>query len=167
MWMLVAYCHLRQSIRHFLLRRLQAIELLDKTFTPPADFDLRTYTTGDDRHLTVRLEIESRLVTRIKEYNFYYMEAMEELGDGGAIATLRVKRGPEHGTGALASRSIGRLYCRWRRDSLLAGFLYFIAAGGESGVSPGSCFRFWEPVRRNPRCAMGCAATWTSRRPCK
>lgn len=92
MWMLVAYCHLRQSIRHFLLRRMQAIELLDETFTPPADFDLRTYTTGDDRHLTVRLEIESRLVTRIKEYNFYYMEAMEELGDGGAIATLRVRR---------------------------------------------------------------------------
>lgn len=42
-WYLVAYCHLRQEMRSFRIDRLQEVELLEKNFDRPEDFDVLTY----------------------------------------------------------------------------------------------------------------------------
>ena len=39
-WHLVAYCHLRQDIRHFRVERMDQLAVLPQTFTRPADFTL-------------------------------------------------------------------------------------------------------------------------------
>ena len=42
-WYLVGYCHLRDALRTFRVGRIQGLELLNKTFQPSEDFDVRAY----------------------------------------------------------------------------------------------------------------------------
>lgn len=90
-WILVAYCHLRQAMRHFLLRRMEQVELLDDTFDLPQDFDLHQYSPPDERDIIVRIFIPAHLTLRIKEYDYYYIDTIDDVPDG-AIATLRVRQ---------------------------------------------------------------------------
>lgn len=43
--MLIAFCELRQQIRHFRLSRMSDLHILNDKFTPPADFNLQDYVT--------------------------------------------------------------------------------------------------------------------------
>ena len=43
-WYTVGYCHLRQDTRIFRLDRIQALEVREERFTPPAHFDCLAYT---------------------------------------------------------------------------------------------------------------------------
>lgn len=43
-WYAVGYCHLRQDTRVFRLDRIQALEVREEHFTPPANFDCLAYT---------------------------------------------------------------------------------------------------------------------------
>lgn len=90
-WMLIAFCHLRQEIRHFLLRRMSEIQLLEKTFNRPAEFNLHTYTPPDDRDVIVIVLVHPHLANKVKEYNYYYMDSIDERQEGLYI-TLRVRR---------------------------------------------------------------------------
>ena len=81
-WMLVAWCELRQDIRHFGLSRMSELIEMDEPFELPEHFDLKDYTPIDDRHLTVCLRFNLELADKVKESNYPYLEEMKEHADG-------------------------------------------------------------------------------------
>lgn len=93
-WMVIAYCHLRKEIRHFALKRMTSVELLNQTFQVPPDFELQTYAPADQRDVVVKLHFETNLAARILEYDYYYADSAEETPDG-LLLTLRVHRPEE------------------------------------------------------------------------
>ncbi|KGE17136.1 helix-turn-helix transcriptional regulator [Paenibacillus wynnii] len=93
-WILVAFCHVRQGLRHFRVSRIQSLELLKETFILAEDFQLHSYKPIDDRNLLVRLLIRPELASRVKDNPYYYMEHMEDQEDG-LLVTLRVREPEE------------------------------------------------------------------------
>src|SRR5690625_1186295 len=89
-WTLIAFCHLRQEMRHFLLGRMSDVHVMGETFSLPPQFDLNTYKPPDNRHLLVRIVIRPHLANKVKEYQYYYIDTMEDRVDGLYI-TLRVR----------------------------------------------------------------------------
>jgi predicted DNA-binding transcriptional regulator YafY len=81
-WMLVAWCELRQDIRHFRLSRMAELIELDERFELPTHFDLKEYTPSDDRHLRVCLRFNHDIADKVKESNYHYIEDMNEHQDG-------------------------------------------------------------------------------------
>lgn len=73
-WYTVGYCHLRDALRTFRLDRIDEVEVLDTTFTPPPHFDAVTYmmesfeaipdTWNIEILLHMPLEIARRLIPR-------------------------------------------------------------------------------------------------------
>ena len=93
-WMLVAYCDLRHSIRHFRLARMtELVELADR-FELPEQFVLREYTPPDDRHLHVHLRFNHDLADKVKESNYPYIEEIKE-HQAGIDVVLRVRQPDE------------------------------------------------------------------------
>lgn len=90
-WAMVAYCHLRQELRHFRLSRIKELELLDEPFVRPSDFCLQSYTPSDDRSMIVRVLLRATAADKVKEQGYYYVEVMEDHPEG-ALVTLRVRR---------------------------------------------------------------------------
>lgn len=91
-WMLVAYCELRQELRHFRLSRMSELTVTEEPFIKPPGFDLARYTPpDDDRHLRVRVRADSRITGRIKETGSFYLEDMVEQ-DEGALLLFRVRK---------------------------------------------------------------------------
>ncbi|ANF94863.1 helix-turn-helix transcriptional regulator [Paenibacillus bovis] len=90
-WMLVAYCMMRQQIRHFRLSRMSNLILEEKTFVWPEDFQLSRYRPEDDRKILVRVRIDEGIAARLREDGSFYLEQLEER-DGEIIAILRVRR---------------------------------------------------------------------------
>ncbi|KIL42316.1 transcriptional regulator [Gordoniibacillus kamchatkensis] len=89
-WMLVAFCHLRQGMRHFRLSRMSDVEVLDERFRRPEHFDLHAYKPANDRTVTVRVRIAPELADRALEKNYYYTEASERTPEG-LLLTLKVR----------------------------------------------------------------------------
>lgn len=90
-WMLVAWCELRQDIRHFRLSRMHRLVLLEESFHVGPDFRFEDYRPIDDRHVVVRLWVDPAIVERVRESDNYYMESLEP-DEGGWLATFRVRR---------------------------------------------------------------------------
>ncbi|WP_310550030.1 WYL domain-containing protein [Paenibacillus glufosinatiresistens] len=90
-WMLVAWCDLRQAIRHFRLSRMKDLIVLEDRFELPEDFDLKKYTPSDDRNIEVRLRFNLEAADRVKESGYPYLEEVEE-HPNGLDAVLRVRR---------------------------------------------------------------------------
>lgn len=90
-WMLVAYCELRQAIRHFRLSRISDVVELNENFVLPEHFNLAEYRPVDDRHLEVILQFESYMIERVKEVGNFYMETIQER-ETDALVTLRVRQ---------------------------------------------------------------------------
>lgn len=90
-WMLVAYCDLRQNIRHFRLSRMSELYELEERFEFPEYFNLQEYTPPDDRGLRVRLRFDHDIADKVKESNNYFIEEMEEQPDG-LVVVLRVRQ---------------------------------------------------------------------------
>ncbi|MGG4342392.1 helix-turn-helix transcriptional regulator [Paenibacillus lautus] len=93
-WTLVAWCDLRQGIRHFRLSRMKDLTVLEERFEMPPDFDLADYRPPDDRNLQVRILANPDIADRVKESGNYYMETLEECEDG-LLVSLRVRRPEE------------------------------------------------------------------------
>ncbi|GGE28078.1 hypothetical protein GCM10011391_03240 [Pullulanibacillus camelliae] len=85
--MLVAYCDLRQDIRHF---RLSQMTELRERFGFPMHFKLSQYTPPDDRSLLVRIRFDHDITDKVKESNYHYIVDMEEHQDGFHVI-LRVR----------------------------------------------------------------------------
>jgi predicted DNA-binding transcriptional regulator YafY len=88
-WMLVAYCHKRQDIRHFRLDRMEDVALLDKVFTRPADFKFM-HQERDDRPIMVRVLFDVETARWVRETPSFFQVAEEECTDG-LLVTLKVR----------------------------------------------------------------------------
>lgn len=93
-WVLIAYCDLRQEIRHFRLSRMTDLTILEDQFRMPSHFNLTDYKPPDDRNLRVVIQIDPSIVDKVKESNNFYMEAIEE-NENGIFATFRVRQPEE------------------------------------------------------------------------
>ncbi|AIQ61656.1 helix-turn-helix transcriptional regulator [Paenibacillus borealis] len=90
-WMLVAYCDLRQAIRHFHVSRMTGLAELEERFERPADFNLSEYQPSDDRHLRVHLRFDYDVADKVKKSNNHFIEDMEEHQEGLDVI-LRVRQ---------------------------------------------------------------------------
>jgi len=93
-WTLVAWCDLRQGIRHLRLSRMNDLTVLEERFEMPPDFSLEDYRPPDDRNLQVRILANPEIADRVKESGNYYMETLEEREDG-LLVSFRVRRPEE------------------------------------------------------------------------
>ncbi|REK76914.1 helix-turn-helix transcriptional regulator [Paenibacillus paeoniae] len=93
-WVLIAWCELRQDIRHFRLSRMaELIELEDK-FILPVDFLLDVYQPPDDRDVRVRIWVQPDIADKVRESNNFYIETIEEQAEG-LLVTFRVRQPEE------------------------------------------------------------------------
>lgn len=90
-WVLVAYCELRQDIRHFRLSRISDLVELEQSFVLPEHFTLSEYRPPDDRRIVIRLQFEPHMTERIQEAGNFYIEKIEE-ELSATIVTLRVRQ---------------------------------------------------------------------------
>ncbi len=90
-WMLLAACELRRDIRHFRLSRMSGLKLLPDRYELPPGFDLEAYRPRDDRHMEVLLLADTDVADRVRESDFYYIEAFEEQPEGLQVK-LRIRR---------------------------------------------------------------------------
>ena len=86
-WYLVAFCHLRQSVRSFRLDRLSQLQLLEQTFDLPADFKMEE--DDDGRCVIVSVMFDEEAAPWVREARAYAVEAIAEQADG-LLVTYRV-----------------------------------------------------------------------------
>lgn len=80
-WHLIAYCHLRQSMRNFRLERMEDLELLNQTFQRPADFQMKK-PDADARKIVVRVLFAQEVARWVHEARPYHVISTEETPDG-------------------------------------------------------------------------------------
>jgi predicted DNA-binding transcriptional regulator YafY len=80
-WYMVAYCHLRHDIRHFRLDRIDRLQVLEKSFVRPADFDIGP-SPNDQRGIIVRALFSPEVSRWVQEERLFYKIAQEERSDG-------------------------------------------------------------------------------------
>lgn len=90
-WMLVAWCDLRQDIRHFRLSRMKELTELEEPFELPVDFNLREYTPLDNRNVRICLRFDQDIADKVKESNYHYIQEMKEHPEGLDVV-LRVRQ---------------------------------------------------------------------------
>jgi predicted DNA-binding transcriptional regulator YafY len=93
-WMLVAFCEMRQELRHFRLSRMTELTVLEDKFKLASDFSLEDYKPEDDRHIHVRIQVNRDIVDKVNESNNFYMETTEDHADGLRIS-FRVRHPEE------------------------------------------------------------------------
>lgn len=93
-WMLLAYCELRQALRHFRVSRMSGLTVLADGFQLPDGFQLAHYAPVDDRGMTVKVRFDFEAAERVREAGSFYMESMEDIPEG-LLVTLRVRRPEE------------------------------------------------------------------------
>lgn len=90
-WGLIAFCNLRQHIRHFRLNRMSELTLLEERFIRPPDFNLRTYKPVDDRNIKVQIIIDAETADQWQIQSYYYTDSIVN-HDKGLLVTLRVRQ---------------------------------------------------------------------------
>lgn len=90
-WNLSAYCYLRQAVRNFRLDRMEALEVLPRTFARPADNWIGQYRRSEVGNITVRVLFAREVARWVREARSYYMVGEEETPDG-LLVTLRVRQ---------------------------------------------------------------------------
>ena len=93
-WYLHAYCHLRQGPRHFRLERIEALELLERTFQRPQQFDVRLHEEDKSRNIIVRLLFDQTVARWVRESRSYYVTSEEETAEG-LLVTLAIRQESE------------------------------------------------------------------------
>lgn len=89
-WYLVAYCHLRQGIRHFRLDRVEELQLLNKRFTRPARAEFAWRDRTHERSITVRAIFDPSVARWVLEDRYFYV-TQSEMTRGGLLVTMRVR----------------------------------------------------------------------------
>jgi predicted DNA-binding transcriptional regulator YafY len=93
-WILIAYCDLRQELRHFRLSRMDELVITEEGFSRPLEFNLHTYKPLDDRNQLVRIQVHPNIADKVRESNYFFTEAMEDHPEG-LLVTLRVRQPEE------------------------------------------------------------------------
>lgn len=90
-WMLSAYCHLREGIRIFRLDRMEELEVLNQQFFRRADHLIREAEMGEQgRHLQVRLQLNNQYLSQLYAQLSLFIEVVQK-GTFSSIITLRVR----------------------------------------------------------------------------
>jgi predicted DNA-binding transcriptional regulator YafY len=89
-WYMLAYCHLRRGLRNFRLDRIDALDILPRTFTRPQDFELRESKSADDFPVTVRALFQPEAARWAREDRSFYEVSYEDTPDG-LLLTLAVR----------------------------------------------------------------------------
>jgi len=93
-WVLIGHCHLRKEIRHFRLKRMSSVALLNQSAKKPTDFHLHSYAPVDERQLLVRVWADSEIANELRTSPNFYMDELVEQADG-LLITLRVRQPEE------------------------------------------------------------------------
>ncbi|OMF21717.1 YafY family protein [Paenibacillus sp. FSL H8-0259] len=88
-WLLLAFCDLREDIRHFRVSRISDLTVTEDTFQTPDNFNLESYRPKDTRSIRVCAIFNPDITDRVEEANNYYMETAESKEDGYHV-TFRV-----------------------------------------------------------------------------
>ena len=86
-WYLVAWCRLRDEVRHFRLDRIRKLELRGERFNPRQEFSLRSHLAeidSDSPKIEVRVRFASSALERARSENY-----------AGALEEIPVARGAE------------------------------------------------------------------------
>ncbi|MEO7908953.1 MAG: YafY family protein [Roseiflexaceae bacterium] len=89
-WHLVAYCHLRQDIRHFRVDRMAQLTVLPQIFTRPADFTLDQGESDRRGVLVVRALFDTTAAYWVRESPSFFTVAEQQHNDG-LLVTLHVR----------------------------------------------------------------------------
>lgn len=87
-WYLISFCHLRKQIRTFVPARIQKVQLLVQSFTPPADFDPEEHfrsafgIVSGYKVAEVSLRFDLEVSGLIRERCWHATQVMEELTAG-------------------------------------------------------------------------------------
>jgi predicted DNA-binding transcriptional regulator YafY len=92
----IAYCHLKGKIRNFRIGRIENIQLTDKTYTIPTDFDANKYfgpafgVLVEGEVETVKLKFAPKVATLATETVWHQSQVLEKQKDGSVLMTLQV-----------------------------------------------------------------------------
>jgi proteasome accessory factor B len=97
-WYVIGHCHLRGDVRMFAPGRIQALELTEATFDPPADFQIDEYLArsfavlrgGAGEVHRVRLRFTGEAVKYVRERTWHPSQALEPDGQDGLLVSLEV-----------------------------------------------------------------------------
>ncbi|MCI0708928.1 MAG: YafY family transcriptional regulator [Chloroflexi bacterium] len=89
-WYIVAYCHLRNDLRHFRLDRIDDIKLLPSRFERPVGFVAEGPTLGNNPE-TVRLLFKHEVARWVEEDMPYNTTSLEYTPDG-MLLSVKVRR---------------------------------------------------------------------------
>jgi predicted DNA-binding transcriptional regulator YafY len=99
-WYMVAFCHLRGTLREFNIKRIKSAEITTAAFELPADFDVSHYVShswdyGEADPVEVQT-LHSAIDARwIREGVWHPSQKLQERDDGSLIMTVKV-RAPEN-----------------------------------------------------------------------
>jgi predicted DNA-binding transcriptional regulator YafY len=92
---LIGWCHLRKDVRMFVLDRIRMLNVTDRTFDVPGDFDLETYMRSPfrvihDRPVKVTVHFDRKVAGYIKEKIWHYTQRVEPQKDGSIVFSAEV-----------------------------------------------------------------------------
>jgi predicted DNA-binding transcriptional regulator YafY len=92
-WYLVAYCHLRKATRNFRLDRMEALELLPRTFNRPSQSQrwIEPRQKNEAGGIIVRALFDSEIARWVRERRSYYTISEEETPEG-LLVTLNISQ---------------------------------------------------------------------------
>lgn len=93
-WVLLAYCELRQAMRHFRLDRIGELLPTVEKFVRDPDFSLPEYTQENDRTVRVLVHFAPDIALQVLASRYFYIDTYEEQPDG-LIVSLLVRREDE------------------------------------------------------------------------
>lgn len=96
-WYLVAFCHIRNSMRDFALDRIEKIEILNERFKKDENFNIKEYLEksfriykGDEENII--LKFDSYQAKWIKERIWHKSQEIKEIEDGSLILKITGNR---------------------------------------------------------------------------
>jgi predicted DNA-binding transcriptional regulator YafY len=89
-WYLIAHDHTRRARRNFRIDRMENLQLLNKTFTRPRDFQMRQEDALRGRQVTIRALFTPASARWVREARYYFVTETLETADG-LLVTLRVR----------------------------------------------------------------------------
>lgn len=91
-WILRAFDHLRQDVRHFRLERMDGLEILEQRFVRPADSNAAE--RHDRGNLVVKALFDQEVARWVKESRFFHLASADDRSDG-LIVTLVARQAGE------------------------------------------------------------------------
>ncbi|MCE5171331.1 YafY family transcriptional regulator [Paenibacillus profundus] len=93
-WVLVAYCELRQDMRHFRLDRIGALLPTEEKFLRDPNFSLTAYKKENDRTVQVRVCFTLDIAPQVLASRYFYIDSYVEQAER-LLVTLLVRREDE------------------------------------------------------------------------